>query len=357
MITEMPNLKALQEIGALKVTPCSTADFENNGFQKLNLDQSQKSQMNFLFSQMANLSASNTLAQAYIVEFPEGVPHKLMKLHRGGYTASVMGEKGIVAQAAFHPLEYEAVIMNAFSVMSIATGQYFLCEINKEFNMINQKIDKIVDFLYGDKKAELMAEVSFVQYAYKNYSSMMSHEAQRVATIASLQESRKIAMKDIEFYLRDLDSKVNTVSKSYSEFEALSNEAFQIRDSLDLAMQLYVMSSVMEVYFAQNNDRHYLDALKDDMLYFINKCDKRILSNFSSLRGRIGNFKPNLISKFDTDPLDHKFEELIDSLSVGEYSPMQKTVNTALSGSLQANKYYLSQDGEIWIKNTDKRSS
>lgn len=57
--------------------------------------------------------------------------------------------------------------------MSIASGQYFLSEINNNLSAINQKADKILEFLYGDKKAELMSEVSFVNFAYQNYNSIM----------------------------------------------------------------------------------------------------------------------------------------------------------------------------------------
>ena len=64
-----------------------------------------------------------------------------------------------------------------------------------------------MDFLYGDKKAELMSEISFTKYAFENYASIMAHEAQRAATITSLQSAKKVAMNDIEFYIHDLNLK------------------------------------------------------------------------------------------------------------------------------------------------------
>ena len=79
---------------------------------------------------------------------------------------------------------------------------------------MRMNLDKILEFLYGDKKAELMAEISFVKYAYQNYNSIMSHESQRTATIASIQEAKKVAMKDIEFYMNDLDLAAKTKDNS-----------------------------------------------------------------------------------------------------------------------------------------------
>ena len=55
----------------------------------------------------------------------------------------------------------------------------------------------------------------------------MSHEHQKIATIISLQEARKIAMKDIEFYMSDLDSLVK--AKDVSDLDSFVNKSFQIK--------------------------------------------------------------------------------------------------------------------------------
>lgn len=107
----------------------------------------------------------------------------------------------LLVQLHFYSMSTQAAIMGMFTAMSVASGQYFLSQINNEMRMMNMKLDEILEFLYGDKKAELMAEMSFIKYAYENYSSIMSHDQQRIATIVSLQEAKKVAMKDIEFIL------------------------------------------------------------------------------------------------------------------------------------------------------------
>ena len=101
----------------------------------------------------------------------------------------------------FYSMSAQAAVMGVFTAMSAATGQYFLKQINGNLREINQKIDTILEFLYGDKKAELLSEISFTQYAYQNYSSIMMHEQQQTAMIASLQEARKVAIKDIANFL------------------------------------------------------------------------------------------------------------------------------------------------------------
>ncbi len=99
---------------------------------------------------------------------------------------------------------------------------------------MNLKLDEILEFLYGDKKTELMAEMSFIRYAYENYASIMSHEQQRIATIISLQEARKVAMKDIGSYIYDLETTIFRKTKDYAELD-LRGKSFQIKESLELS--------------------------------------------------------------------------------------------------------------------------
>ena len=248
------------------IVPCDTQiDISPaNGFTKLELDTEQKIQVGALIQQLPSIVATGMTAKLYTVTFPDGVAGKLMELKRGGLTTSIVGENGKIAgSAALHSVTLQAVAMGCFTAMSIASSQYFLKQINNELKMIRLNLDKILEFLYGEMKAELMAEVSFVKYAYQNFNSIMEHDDQRVAIIASLHSSRKIAMKDIEFYMNDLDSTIG--GKDGKDISSLVEKAFQIKESLEFAMQLYGMSSLLEVYYSQNYDTNYLKYVENDI--------------------------------------------------------------------------------------------
>lgn len=136
-----------------------------------------------------------------------------------------------VGSASFYTMSAQAALMGVFTAMSVASGQYFLSQINNEMWMMNMKLDEILEFLYGDKKTEL----SFIRYAYENYVSIMSHEQQRIATITSLQEAKKVAMKDIEFYINDLETTVSYKTKDYADLESRTEKTFLIKESLELS--------------------------------------------------------------------------------------------------------------------------
>jgi hypothetical protein len=350
-MSETENFKSLQEIGNFEISPCNESILNDKSFKKLNLTSSQKSEMSYFTSQIPTLMASETLSNAYVMKFPNGFTEaNLMQYKAGGVGNSLYGANGKIADhAQLFKLANQAVMLSAFSVMSIATGQYFLTQINTKLDKINQKIDEVMNFLYGDKKAELLSELNFMQYAYKNYNSIMSHDDQRIATISSLQKTRKVAMKDIEFYISDLETKANHQAKNYTDFEKISNDAIQIKKSLELAMQLYVMSTAMETYYAQNTDKEYMQSLKDDLIYYLNKCNNNTLKLFSQLNGRAGEYKPKGINKSDSASLISEFADIINTLAIGEKSPMMQTIEKTFDNTAEK-VYYFDKNGDVYLK-------
>ena len=344
----------MQQSGYFDIAPCEKPlDLDDTSkFARLNIASVQQMQVSALMQSVPLAAAAGTLANAYTVSFPEGLPHTLTKLKQGGWGSMLRGADGKFAgTASFHQMSVQAAMLGAFTAMSVATGQYFMAQIHRELNMINLKMDKILEFLYGEKKAELMAEISFVKYAYQNFPSIMEYDAQRTATIASLQQAKKVAMKDIEFYLGDLDAKTAEEAKAYTQLEKLVSVSFQVRSSLELSMQLYVMSTLLEMQYAQNMDREYVSYLETEMTIYIEKCEKRILSSFSGLKARVDSYKAKPIEKIDKAPELQKIGALIDSLNGGEESSARKAIREILHAPEQQITYYVKQDGSLYVSN------
>lgn len=332
------------------IIPCNTpVDITAKGFSKLELTSDQQMQVGALLQHLPSVVAANSMTQLYTISFPNGITGKLMELKRGGLTTTIVGENGRIAgTASLQSFAPQAMALGCFTAMSIASSQYFLKQINDEMKMMRLNLDKILEFLYGDKKAELMAEVNFVKYAYQNFGSIMSHEYQRAAMIGSLHNSKKIAMKDIEFYMGDLESTIGT--KDGREIGALVEKAFQIKESLEFSMQLYGMSSLLEVYYSQNQDADYLKYIENDISVYIDKCEKRMLGNFSALKVLVDNAKGTLFKKIDKSVIARQIEEFVESLNQGEESEMRKSLKTALNATTQKAEYYMTSDGTVYLK-------
>lgn len=335
-------------LSGFDIKACDDISTQKN-LTKLEISSAQKIHTSALFQQIPSMIASNTLANAYVMHLPEGVsPANLMHFANGGVGNSYFGEKGIAGQAPLYSLQSQAIIMGAFTAMSIASGQYFLSEINSNLTAINQKADKILEFLYGDKKAELMSEVSFVNFAYQNYNSIMTNDTQRTATIVNIQEARKVAMKDMEFYISDLDALSKT--KDISDLDSFVNEAFRIKECLQLAIQLYSMSNILEVYYSQNMDDTYLKYVEKDILTYIDKCEKRMLSDFSAIQMRVANYKSSPLRKIDKSEYEKQVNDIVDLLGNGEELIKRKPLQSVLQSYQKEAVYYLDKDGDVYFQ-------
>lgn len=316
-------------------------------YKKLNLSANQKIQINGLMQQMPTLAVTNTMSNAYILHFPEGISGSLMHYKNGGYGVAIQGTDGkIVAHASLEKMQTQTAIMQGFNVMAIASGQYFLSEINHELKELSKTIDKILKFLYSDKKAELIAEVSFTKYAYENYHSIMSCDEQKMATIGSLQSARKVAMKDIEFYMSDL----NDTTTDTSDLPTSVEKAFQIKSCLELSMQLHVMSSLLEIYYSQNFDKNYTEWIENNVVEYLAKCENRMLSCFSKLSASIHDYKNSPLKKINKEELAEKVNKVIDSLGTGKESDMRKQFRSTLHSMDKEMKYYIDQDANVYLK-------
>lgn len=155
-------------------------------------------------------------------------------------------------------------------------------------------------------------------------------------------------MKDIEFYIGDLDSAIN--SKDNSDINSVVEKSFQIKGSLELSMQLYFASSLLEVYYAQNQDPSYIQYVESDISSYLGKCEKRILSAFSALKTNVANYKLKPWEHFDKSRLESRVGEVVEIFHNSEDSVMRKSLHSALSMPVQKSEYYVTYSGDVYFK-------
>lgn len=331
------------------------ADIEKKaGFKKLDLTSEQKIQISGFLQHMTAMGMAGKMAGAYSVKFPKGLPHTLMSLKQGGFGSSIRVNGRIAGTASFYPMLGQAAVMGVFTMLSIATGQYFLTQINKELHAINRKLDEILAFLYGDKKAELLSELEFIQYTCDNYASVMECEEQRIATLFSIQNSKKIAMKDIRFYKNDLEKKTilqkKEEQKNFEDYQFLSNrlenEIGEIGENLHLSLQLYFVSSLMEVYYAQNFTEGYVYYLEEDIKNCFKVYVKEVPKLYREFRSHFDHCKRSVPKKqSEIDECKRKLENLEKSFEE-DYDVLEDKLKDALSTVTRSTEYYLEAGNE-----------
>lgn len=342
----------LDIFGGCEITPLDeSVDLDNTQkYIKLAPTQGQQMQINALLSQLPALAGTNMLSKSVVLRFPEGVQGVLMQLKTGGYSTTLKNiDTGkIVGTASLEFAAQQALCLGAFTAMSVVSGQYFLSQINNSLAQISSGLDKILEFLYGDKRAELLSEVSFIRFAYENYQSVMEHSEQKIATLISLQNAKKVAMKDIEFYLSDLSS-IMTDKKS-NDIAATVPKVVRTKDCLDLSLQLYTMSNLLEVYYAENYDPNYISFVQSEASIYIGKCEKRLLNCFGQLKQLLAGAKEGPFTKVNKAEYMQQIDDIIAELESSSVSPLQTTLQSSLSETRSEKQYCLTSDGEVYLK-------
>ena len=331
-----------------EVSPCETPmDFEDKTRYK-KIDDSDPGMAAFIHS-LPSMMMSETLAEAYLVKFPEGLPHTLLKLKNGGYTTTIVDANNqFLDTAAMFKMTAQAQCYAVFSALSAVTCQYFLTEIFDALTIIKNSVDDVLEFLYGDKRAELIAELNFINYASSVYSAIMASEPQRIATITSIQQAKQIAIKDIEFYINDLDGKAKGTIKDYAAFSKIARKAIDIKKCLEAAMQLYVSCSILETYYSSNWDSSYIAYVENDITFFLSKCDKRMLLYFTALEQRCRGLKSPLLGKEVKNSLEEELSKIVSALTDPQKSELLQTAHKALQLPQEKSEFYITKSGDVY---------
>lgn len=329
------------EIATLDVVKANVNN--DSRFLRLKLTQGQQMQINGLMTQLPALFNMKTLPNTVRLTFPKGVQGSLMPLKNGGYSTTLRDGAGkIVGTASIDfPATFQTVALGAFTAMSIVSGQYFLAQINNKLGKIAAKLDEILEFLYGDKRAELLSEVNFIRSACKNYRSVMEHSEHRIATLVSLQSAEKVAMKDIEFYLSDLKSAIDSINKKNGD--QITEKMIRTQECLEFSLKLYAMSNLLEIYYSENFDPNYIDFVKEEATKYIGVCEKRSLTCFGGLE--------NFLNVAKNPVQIEKVKAILEEMNAKTPSPLQTELENKLEEISDEKQFYLTEGGEVYLWN------
>ena len=287
-------------------------------------------------------AASNT----YVLRFPNGIQGTLMNLQQGGQATTMIDASGrITGTASLYSITPASVaVFQMFSVASFATGQYFLADISSKLTEVNRKLDDLLAFLQASKRTELLSELTFVKYALANYATIMLSEPQRMATIGNLQRAKIKAIADMEFYTEQLESSAAAKSNENQAKTVLQN-----KQGIDLASQLYAISTIMEVYYSQNRNQSYLANISSDAKPLFALTQNRMISAMTKFSDRINKEKKSLL-KSDVSQSEHKVLKLYDTLNAQPEAPLLTFIEEALDKPSKPAELYLRSDGSVYQK-------
>lgn len=293
------------------------------------------------------------MSRTYTVYFPKGVSGQLLLKKNGHYQATIVNEQHkFVDNAELISNRFDAISYSVFQVLSIATQQYYLHEINQQLTDIRRKLDQVLDFLYTDKACELYAEAQAIQFIYSNYASIMQHPEQRAAALQTIQHAKILAERNTQFYIRDISRLWDHVVQEYCH----------IRDDLNSYTQtlsLYGVCSVLEIMISQNYDESLLVYMEKELKAHYDKHNK----NIAELKGRVDaavktlkGGKPAILgipigAAPNPEPIENLQKEISEIL--GDQSPVRgfdDTIKNIRSMLSTPTEYRITEKGEVYQK-------
>lgn len=249
----------------------------------------------------------------YRCVFPEGISGGLAAFKDGsGFTGTVVGEHGIVAQARWIPVEGTSMQL-AIDPVTIAVA-VAIAGINKRLDAIKETQEEILHFLHRDKESELegaMNSLSDILEQFRYNSTSKLWKGSQLAVVTSIKGK---AEHNIIFYRKEI-TKVLEKQKYFRVDQYID----QIKGKLEhyfkyyqLGTYIYAYASFLEIMLGGNFEKDFLDyierKIKDYSLQYrldYSKCYEKLEElSHSTLQskalgglGAAGKFTGNVISK------------------------------------------------------------
>lgn len=344
-------LLSAQNLNCEVTTSNISFDFgDTSRFRKIEFPEQTGLTANSLLQLPPVAAVSDAATKTYILKFPEGVQGTLLHLRQGGYATTMVDTAShFSGTASLHPIDPASVaVFNTFTIASFVIGQYFLSDISSKMSEINRKLDAVLSFLEDSKRTELLSELTFVKYAVGNYYTIMLSEPQRIATLTNIQRSKIRAIADIDFYTTELERRVNAKDAKKNPQTVLN-----AKQNLDLASQLYAISSIMEPYYAQNWNGSYLKSICAEADLLLGHTKNKISDAISPYAKDIREAHKETLLKKNPVPFTSSEEKVLkisDTLTNQVRNPLVVTIENALHEPMSPSELYLAHDGSIYQK-------
>lgn len=159
--------------------------------------------------------------------------------------------------------------LGAFNAMSIATGQYFLSQINGKLEDLETGLSDIMDYLQMEKRCEILANDITIMNIYSNLDYILANDFERQSVSSNLKQIKRDSLSNILLLKAKIESskdKLNLTSKSKAEdltevFEELNKDMPQYW----CAIRGYANASVLDTIIAEMDSGEYIDNIKNDL--------------------------------------------------------------------------------------------
>jgi hypothetical protein len=203
-----------------------------------------------------------------------------MKLSSGGVGSMVVKNGAIIKQAGFIQAGTTMFTpMVIFQIASIVTGQYYMNNISKQLNSVQEKLDELLNLFHIERQAKLVKSFKFISENLRKKNFVIEDFVLLKIILSELADIRE------EYFLM-LEDSVNKIKKnnkyesisSLKEAKFISSEfiktgfIFKMKTSL-IADELYHLSKITEFHMNlcyKNPDINRINILSEKLVEISN---------------------------------------------------------------------------------------
>lgn len=161
----------------------------------------------------------------------------------------------------------QQAVGSVFSVMSVATGQYYMDKIDNKLESIFSDVEQIKSFLSDDKKSNLESYEHYFRNVINNLQVCYDNENYKSAVLNELQSIQNNIYSSIQLYKKQINKhkeKVNQKDKAKVVVENIS-ELCELISSYKYSVTLYMYCKLLEIIVSEISDEIYLNSIIDDL--------------------------------------------------------------------------------------------
>lgn len=161
----------------------------------------------------------------------------------------------------------QQAVGSVFSVMSVATGQYYMDKIDNKLESIFSDVEQIKSFLSDDKKSNLESYEHYFRNVINNLQVCYDNENYKSAVLNELQSIQNNIYSSIQLYKKQINKhkeKVNQKDKAKVVVENIS-ELCELISSYKYSVTLYMYCKLLEIIVSEINDEIYINSIIDDL--------------------------------------------------------------------------------------------
>lgn len=275
--------------------------------------------------------------------WPEGANGKLAFNINGATVGNIMGEKGIDSRMRFKPID-EVSVKNTVTTVkplnpTMVAVAVALMEINRKLDGIQSSIDEVLRFLETDKQAKQRGNLGILAEIMEDFKRKGNDADFCKSGNHTVQEIRRDARQDIEFYKTRLETAVKGKKTFHSQ-----KDVCEYVDSIttnfaeyQLACYLYAYSTFLDTVLRKDFEEESIGSCRSKIIRIAEDYD----ALFRECRAQIASYQRSSVGNKVVGGIGKTADTLgkaIRSIPVIEKGPVDELLLDAGDVLRDANK-------------------